>query len=132
MTYTTRCSSPSTVTPGWEGSLPAAMLGTWWPTVDEHTILVAFTVEAGTREEAHEHLTSDFAEACLLSDSNYHIQEWWVAEDDRQDGSDNDSAVFVHPGGQAKAVQVLRNFKLTAECNLTQGATSNWKEVTPT
>jgi len=29
------------------------------------------------------------------------IDAWWIAEDDRHDGSDNDSAIFVPRGGQA-------------------------------
>ena len=38
---------------------------------------------------------------------------WWIAEDDRRDGSDNDSAVFVHPGKQMEAYRLLRLHQLT-------------------
>lgn len=43
---------------------------------------------------------------------------WWVAEDDRKDGSDNDSAVFVSPGKQSLASRTLHRLGLTPECNI--------------
>lgn len=36
------------------------------------------------------------------------IDCWWIAEDDRIDGSDNDSAIFVPWGAQADAASHLR------------------------
>lgn len=63
----------------------------------EHVILVAFDVLAYSREQAHQRLL----EALGRPDNNP-IESWWVAEDDRTDGSDNDSAVFV-PFGEQEA-----------------------------
>lgn len=45
------------------------------------------------------------------------IEAWWQAEDDRIDGSDNDSAVFVNPGMQKRAWSVLYGAGLTAPWN---------------
>jgi hypothetical protein len=35
------------------------------------------------------------------------IDCWWIAEDDRHDGSDNDSAVFVPRGAQSDVASLL-------------------------
>ena len=40
----------------------------------------------------------------LADARGHHVTEWWVAEDDRQDGSDNASAVFVPKGTQTAEV----------------------------
>lgn len=58
-----------------------------------HTILVAFCVNADTREAAQRLLMRRLPRC----DADFHttIDSWWIAEDDRVDGSDNDSAVFV-------------------------------------
>lgn len=47
------------------------------------------------------------------------IEAWWVAEDDRLDNSDNDSAVFVAPGKQYAASTMLHYVSLTNESNIT-------------
>lgn len=39
-------------------------------------------------------------------------ESWWIAEDERNDGSDLDSAVFVKPGKQQEAVALLREHGL--------------------
>ena len=36
------------------------------------------------------------------------IEEWWIAEDDRTDGSDNDSAIFVPRGSQDDMARVIK------------------------
>ncbi len=36
------------------------------------------------------------------------VEEWWIAEDDRHDGSDNDSAIFVPRGSQQDMRAVIR------------------------
>lgn len=36
------------------------------------------------------------------------IEQWWIAEDDRTDGSDNDSAIFVPRGSKADMSSVIR------------------------
>jgi hypothetical protein len=46
------------------------------------------------------------------------LECWWVAEDDRRDGSDNDSAVFVNPGAQHAASFLLHEEGLTPSCNV--------------
>lgn len=71
--------------------------------MDEHVILVAVSVVAETRESAelylHHRLPRPGDE--LPETGGTYVESWWVAEDDRRDGSDNDSAVFVPKGTQA-------------------------------
>jgi hypothetical protein len=43
-----------------------------------------------------------------------HLECWWVAEDDRNDGSDNDSAVFVRPGKAHTAWRILEAADLSS------------------
>ena len=62
-----------------------------------HTILVAFTVHAPTMEQAQQRLMVQLPGG--VPDLN-HVDSWWIAEDERYDGSDNDSAVFVPMGKQ--------------------------------
>jgi hypothetical protein len=83
----------------------------------EHVFLVALHTDGtfNSREDAE--LAVRLA---LPRPADFHssgIAEWWIAEDDRHDGSDNDSAVFVHPGVQEAAHRALRARQLTAECN---------------
>ena len=65
---------------------------------DEHTILVAFTVYAPTWEQAQRLLMDRLPNP--EADGPAVIDSWWIAEDERYDGSDNDSAVFVPMGKQ--------------------------------
>jgi hypothetical protein len=73
----------------------------------EQVLLVAFSVYGKDRVQAQERLmrrlprpgSRDFASP---------IESWWIAEDDRRDGSDCDSAVFVRPGRQRVARDILR------------------------
>jgi hypothetical protein len=58
-----------------------------------HTILVAFAVNAETREEAQRILMERLPRP--EGDCHKAIDCWWIAENDRIDGSDNDSATFV-------------------------------------
>lgn len=79
----------------------------------EVTVLVAFTVEIDEPdpdkvvEEVQEQLMRMLVP--LLAGRNPHspITEWWIAEDERYDGSDNDSAVFVPKGTQELFQQIL-------------------------
>ena len=61
----------------------------------EHTILVAFTVYAPDWTAAQATLMRQLPKPGVDS-----IGSWWIAEDERIDGSDNDSAVFVPKGKQ--------------------------------
>lgn len=63
-----------------------------------HTILVAFTVHAPTMEQAQARLMGRLPNP--EADGHEVIDSWWIAEDERYDGSDNDSAVFVPKGKQ--------------------------------
>ncbi len=63
----------------------------------EHTILVAFTVYAPDPMAAQSTLMRQLPKPGVDS-----IDSWWIAEDSRIDGSDNDSAVFVPMGEQEK------------------------------
>lgn len=42
------------------------------------------------------------------TDSVVNLDSWWIANDERHDGSDCDSAIFVRKGQQAEARQLLR------------------------
>lgn len=64
----------------------------------EHTILVAFTVYAPTWEQAQARLMRQLPSPDHPGVDG--IDSWWIAEDERYDGSDNDSAVFVPMGKQ--------------------------------
>lgn len=71
-----------------------------------HTILVAFAVNGDTRESAQRALMQRLPDP--ESDCHAVIDCWWIAEDDRTDGSDDDSAVFVPMGMQAWFEAVVR------------------------
>ena len=71
-----------------------------------HVILVAFQVEGDTRKDAHEQLF-DYLPNHPSPKTTPGLECWWVAEDDRLDNSDNDSAVFVTPGKQRIASFIL-------------------------
>lgn len=79
-----------------------------------HVILVAFDVDEEKATDAHE------AVMWLLKDAvgKEKITQWWIAEDDRFDGSDNDSAVFVNKGATSAAYKVLEVFGLTGSWNV--------------
>lgn len=84
----------------------------------EHTVLVAFSVYGDGHKDAAEVLASALGWANLVDDAP--ITEWWIAEDDRSDGSDNDSAVFVTPGKQSEASQLLAENGLTPNHNIVE------------
>ena len=77
---------------------------------NEHVILVAVVVAGPSREEAEKYLHTQMPKA-----EEWHtldkpaIDSWWVAEDDRRDGSDCDSATFCKPGKQAEATKALQS-----------------------
>jgi len=83
---------------------------------DEHVFLVAATVGGKGRDDARRLL---FRALNDVRDDG--VDSWWEAEDDRQDGSDNDSAVFVHPGATATAHRLLFNAGLSEQANAPRG-----------
>ena len=83
-----------------------------------HVILVAFEVEGEDRQEAMLDLMDE------LPRPGAPVVCWWVAEDDRIDNSDNDSAVFVHPGAQDAASRMLHAADMTADCNVVDRVSS--------
>lgn len=79
-----------------------------------YVILVAVEVSGSDREHAHQRVQAAMPRPAEGSG----IHSWWVAEDDRTDGSDSDSAVFVHKGGQIEGSGLLYAEGLTARCNV--------------
>lgn len=70
-----------------------------------HTILVAFTVDAPTWAQAQRLLIDRLPSP---GSAGYEaIDSWWIAEDERYDRSDNDSAVFVPLGQQSASINAL-------------------------
>lgn len=77
--------------------------------MNEHIILVAFDVAASDRETAERVLTDLLfgVREDKPTGNRPYVDSWWVAEDDRHDGSDNHSAVFVPLGSQHQAEGIL-------------------------
>lgn len=71
-----------------------------------HTVLVAFVVNATSHEEAQRRLIGRLPDPA--ADCHEVIDCWWIADDRRIDGNDNDSAVFVPFGTQDSAVKTLK------------------------
>lgn len=76
----------------------------------EHVFHVAVVVNGIDRYEAQRRLIHNILPHVAPTD---YLESWWVAEDDREDGSDCDSAVFVHPGQQDTAQKLLNEHGLT-------------------
>lgn len=75
-----------------------------------HVVLVAIEIESDevtTAEEAQalliEHVLPNYPDENPYTP----VTGWWIAEDHRVDGSDNDSAVFVPKGWQGTAAQFV-------------------------
>jgi len=81
-------------------------------------IMVAFDLRGRSAKDVHYWLQ----ERMPNGDSDYEdgnrgeirLDSWWVANDERFDGSDCDSAVFVSMGKQAEARALLRQHGLLA------------------
>lgn len=65
-----------------------------------HVIIVAFEVHGKSRKQAQEALMEQLLPMHPPVEAVPCVECWWIAEDDRIDGSDNDSAVFVPYGSQ--------------------------------
>lgn len=78
-------------------------------------LMVAFDITADTAEQAHKWLQSKMP-GCYSNDDvlqGITLDAWWIANDERFDGSDTDSAVFVTKGYQNTARDVLRETGLS-------------------
>lgn len=75
----------------------------------EHVFLTAVTVEGPTREAAELHLHKILPQPIggVRDGESCFLESWWIAEDDRRDRSDNDSAIFVPMGQQEEARDAL-------------------------
>jgi hypothetical protein len=73
----------------------------------EFTFLVGIGSEGENREAAELALQGVLVPLLRSRNPASPIEAWWIAEDDRHDGSDLDSAVFVPPGRQAAAQGLL-------------------------
>lgn len=73
-------------------------------------LLVAFDVRGKTALEVHNWLESQmpYADTFYGENEDIYVDSWWVANDERFDGSDTASAVFVPKGDQEAAREVLR------------------------
>jgi hypothetical protein len=78
-----------------------------------HVILVAFEVDGDSPADAQARLITELFPLVRGRDETSPIECWWIAEDERMDGSDCDSAVFVTPGQQSAARSMLLNAGLT-------------------
>lgn len=74
----------------------------------EHTLLVGVSMHGATREQAMERLMLLLPTPTVDSG----VEDWWLADDDRVDGSDRDSAVFCKTGHQREATAMLRKVGL--------------------
>ena len=82
---------------------------------DAHTVLVAVSVFADTPAEAERKVMGLLPYP--VADENS-LDCWWIADDNRTDGSDCDSAVFVTPGMQAAASRLLFEEGMTDSWNI--------------
>lgn len=79
-------------------------------------VMIAFDVEGSNIEDVHNWLMDQMPEPGTHGDAGeINFDSWWVANDDRFDGSDCDSAVFVAPGKQKEARKVLWQAGLSSE-----------------
>lgn len=101
-----------TAAPGVDGELPGAD-----SREEEHVILVAVTAYGESWREAEAKVISALeARPTLIQDLG--VLSWWIADDRRTDGSDNDSAIFVKPGATVRAAQLLESAELTDAVNI--------------
>lgn len=94
--------------------------------MQEHVILVAVTVEADDRATAETKLYDSLPDPGLAD--RHGVTSWWIAEDDRRDGSDNDSAVFVHKGRQQAGFYYLAQNGLVARHSAPSGYIRSYPE----
>lgn len=72
-------------------------------------LLIAFDITAPDALAAHEWLMDNMPAVGLGGDNDeINLDSWWIANDERFDRSDTDSAVFVAMGKQEEARALLR------------------------
>lgn len=86
-----------------------------------HVFLVAIAYHPNgidiDREEAEQDVLEMLASGLMKDMAKRGDVSWWIAEDDRHDGSDNDSAVFVDVDAQQRAFDLLVRHGLTGTWN---------------
>lgn len=70
-------------------------------------VLVSFCVRGDSDEDVQNLLMKSLPRPESDDGPENGIDCWWIAEDQRFDGSDNDSAVFVNMGKQQEAYKLL-------------------------
>jgi hypothetical protein len=85
----------------------------------EFVFLVGLQVRGDTRAEAESNLMH-FLPRPTSAEAPSPVECWWIAEDDRNDRSDNDSAVFVDPGAQPLASSLLFALGVAGSCNVVE------------
>lgn len=81
----------------------------------EHVILLAVSVTAPDRARAERWLhTMAPRPYAMYGADGTHVDSWWVAEDDRRDGSDCESAVFI-PGDRGNGITQSEARRLLVE-----------------
>ena len=84
-----------------------------------HVVLVAIQVETESWTDAQEQVMWLLKNVVHDDEENgVNIERWWIAEDDRFDGSENYSAVFVHKGMKKIAYNILEKLEMTGPWNL--------------
>lgn len=79
-------------------------------------VMVAFDLKGDNIEDAHNWLMDNLPEPGTHGDKGeIYLDSWWVANDERFDRSDCDSAVFVTMGNQKEAREVLWKAGLSSE-----------------
>lgn len=78
-----------------------SVMGAW-------TVLVAFCVYGTDFADAQRRLMARLPDPEI--DGHASLDCWWIADDDRVDGSDNDSAVFVPKGTACWAYDTLQRY----------------------
>lgn len=79
-------------------------------------LMVAFDVKGVSPEDVHEWLMDQMPEPGIHGDAGeIEFDSWWVANDQRFDRSDCDSAVFCAMGAQNEARKVLAEAGLSSE-----------------
>jgi hypothetical protein len=79
-------------------------------------LMVAFDLTGKDPEDVQAWLMDQMPEAGLQGDSGeIYLDSWWIANDERFDRSDCDSAVFVAKGRQVEARELLHSHGLSDE-----------------